>query len=172
MKKQSINILIIALTVHIFSVHARLLYYLNPEIKDKVSFSFIVVNEPTILAMVFALAYSLATVSVIRGAKIKKLLVIFALLDSIGVLLYYFIKIPLYFSAIYFALYTGTLILSAMYFSQPEYLSDQIQEMKEKGISQREIAQQLEISESKVSRVLKRVNGHIVSKVKAKVDSV
>jgi len=106
---------------------------------------------------VFAVAYSLATVSVIRGAKNKNLLVIFAALDSLGVLLYYFTKIPLYFGAIYFAIYTGTLILSTIYLDSPEYLSDQILEMKQKGISQREIAQQLEISESKVSRLLKRV---------------
>jgi hypothetical protein len=160
MKKQSINILILALALHIFSVHSRLLYYLNPEIEDKDAFSYIVMNEPTILALVFAVAYSLATVSVIRSARKKGLIAIFAVLDSLGVLLYYFTKIPLHFGAIYFALYTGTLILSSMYLNRPEYLSDQIMEMKEKGISQREIAQQLEISESKVSRLLKRVKNY------------
>lgn len=167
MKKQSIDMLMISLVIHIFSVHSRLLYYMNDEVEDKVAFSFIKLNEPTILAMVFAVAYSLATISVIRGTKKKWLIAIFAVMDSLGVLLYYYTEIHLHFGAIYFALYTGTLILSSMYLSRPEYLSDQIMEMKQKGISQREIAQQLSISESKVSRLLKRVsnqNGNLIAK--------
>ena len=168
MKKQMINILLISLAIHIFSVHSRLLYYLNPETLNKMPFSFIVVNEPTILAMVFALAYSLATVSVIRNSKKKGLIAIFAVLDSLGVLLYYFTKIPLYFGAIYFALYTGTLILSSLYLNGPKHLSGQIMEMMEKGMTQREIAKQLDLSESKVSRLLSRVNEY--SGVKAKTN--
>ena len=39
---KAINILILALALHIFSVHSRLLYYLNPESEDKEPFSFIV----------------------------------------------------------------------------------------------------------------------------------
>ncbi len=152
------NLLIIALTIHIFSVHCRLLYYLNPEVEKPPPFSFVNLNEPTILAMVFAVAYSLATVWVITRAKKKGLIFVFAALDSLGVLLYYFTEIPLQFGAIYFAIYTGTLILSTIYLDKPEYLSDQIREMKEKGVSQRDIAQQLQLSESKVSRLLKRVS--------------
>ena len=162
-----INLLIIALTIHIFSVHSRLLYYLNPELDQKPSFSFININEPTVLAMVVALAYSLATLSVVVGSKKKWLIVVYAVLDSLGVLLYYFTEIPLQCGAVYFAIYTGTLILSTIYLNRPEYLSDQILEMKQKGISQREIAQQLFISESKVSRLLKQVstqNGDPVKK--------
>lgn len=152
-----INLLMIALTIHVFSVHSKLLYHLNPELEKKEAFSFTSLDEPTVLALVFALAYSLATVSVIRSTKKKRMIVAFAALDSLGVLLYYLTEIPLQFGAIYFAIYTGTLILSALYMDKPEYLSDQIREMKEKGISQREIAQQMQISESMVSRLLKRV---------------
>ena len=157
---KSINLLIIALTIHIFSVHCRLLYYLNPEVDKPPPFSIMNLNEPTILAMVFAVAYSLATVWVITRAKKKGLIFIFAVLDSIGVLLYYFTEIPLQCGAVYFAIYTGALILSTIYLDRPEYLSDQIQEMKQKGISQREIAQQMQMSESMVSRLLKRVKNH------------
>ena len=155
-----IDILIYSLTIHIFSVHSRLLYYLNPEVEEPPPFSFFKLNEPTILAMVFAVAYSLATLSVVRGSKRKWLITVYALLDSLGVLLYYYTEIHLHFGAIYLAMYTGTLILSSMYLNRPEYLSDQIVEMKEKGISQREIAQQLQLSESMVSRVLNRVKNH------------
>jgi len=100
----------------------------------------------------------LATVTVIRSAKNKRIIFVFAVLDSLGVLLYYFTKIPLYFGAIYFAIYTGISILSALYLDSPEYLSDQILVMKEKGIRQRVIARELNISESKVSRLLNRDN--------------
>ena len=37
-----------------------------------------------------------------------------------------------------------------------EYLIDKIREMKEKGLTQRDVADRLSISESKVSRILKR----------------
>lgn len=157
MKFKPIHLLIIALTIHIFSVHCKLLYYLNPELNVKPAFSFLNFNEPTILAMVFALAYSLATFAVISSTRKKSLVFIYAGLDSLGVLLYYFTKIPLYFGAIYFAAYTFVLILSAIYLDTPKYLSDQVLELKQKGISQREIAQRLKASESKVSRLLKRM---------------
>lgn len=150
------NPLIIALTFHIFSVHSKLLYYLNPELDEKLPFSFLRVDEPTFLALGFALAYSLGTITVLRRSKKWSLVYLYAVLDSIGVLLYYFTEIPLQAGAIYFALYTGTLIISTMYLNKPEYMADQIREMKEKGISQREIAQELNISESKVSRVVNR----------------
>lgn len=156
MKYKPIHLLIIALTIHIFSVHSKLLYYLNPELVVKPAFSFLNFSEANVLAMVFALAYSLGTFTVLSTTKHKKLILVFAGLDSIGVLLYYFTKIPLYFGAFYFAIYTFVLIYSAIFLDNPEYLSDQILEMKQKGVSQREIAKQLNISESKVSRELSR----------------
>ncbi len=36
-------------------------------------------------------------------------------------------------------------------------LSDRIKDLKEKGLTQREIALRLKISESKVSRIIKRI---------------
>ena len=60
----------------------------------------------------------------------------------------------MYFGAIYFALYTGVLIISSMYLNGTEYLSDKIKDLKEKGITQREIALKMNISESKVSSLL------------------
>lgn len=146
----------LALTLHIFAVNARLLYHLNPEVAEKVGFSFIALNEQTILALVFSLAYSLATVSVLRISRSKKLIAAFVILDPVSVLLYYFINIPLQVGAVYYAIYTGALILTFMNLNQPEYLADQILEMKDKGISQREIANQLKVSESMISRMLKR----------------
>jgi len=132
------------------------LYYLNPEVSDKHSFTFLTIDEPTVMAMLFALSYSLATAFVIISTKRRAFIILFGILDTIGVLLYYFIAIPIYFGAIYFALYTGALIIASMYLNGTEYLSDKIKDMKEKGITQREIATRLRISESKVSRMLNK----------------
>jgi hypothetical protein len=148
--------MIVALIIHIFSVHCKLLYYLNPEATEKHSFSFLTIDEPTVLAMLFALSYSLATAFNISSTSKKSLVVFFGLLDMIGVLLYYFTSIPLYFGAIYFAIYTGSLIVSSIYLNNPEYLSDKINEMKKRGVTQRDIAVKLKISESKVSRLLNK----------------
>ncbi len=52
MKPKHFNKLIIALSIHIFSVHCKLLYYLNPEISTKQAFSYLNLDEPTVLAMV------------------------------------------------------------------------------------------------------------------------
>ena len=156
MKPKHFKILIIALSVHIFSVHTRLLYYLNPEISTKQGFSYLNIDEPTILAMIFALAYSVATASVIYITNRKSLIFTYGILDAFGVLLYYFTSIPIEYGAIYFALYTGILIVSTMYLNGTDYLIDKIREMKEKGLTQREVAERLSISESKVSRILNR----------------
>ena len=77
-------------------------------------------------------------------------------MNSIGVLFYYFEAISNPMRAFYFAIYTGVLIISTQFMDKPEYMTDQILEMKHKGISQREIAQKLDITESMVSRLLKR----------------
>ncbi len=157
MKSNYFHLLIVALTIHIFSVHCRLLYYLNPEVVSKHSFTFLTFDESTLLAMVFALSYSLATAFVIISTKRKAFVILYGILDTMGVLLYYFIAIPMQFGAIYFALYTGVLIISTMFLNGPEYLSDRIKDLKEKGFTQREIALRLKISESKVSRIMKRI---------------
>ena len=156
MKPKHFNKLIIALSIHIFSVHCKLLYYLNPEITIKQAFSYLNMDEPTILAMVFALSYSVATAFVIFITNRRSLILTYALLDTMGVFLYYFTTIPIHYGAIYFAIYTGILIASTMFLNGPLYLADQIIELKNKGITQREAAERLNISESKVSRVLKR----------------
>ena len=156
MKPKHFNKLIVALSFHIFSVHSRLLYYLNPEILTKQGFSYLTIDEPTILAMIFALSYSVATAFVIYISNRRSLIFTYGILDTFGVLLYYFTSIPIEYGAIYFALYTGILIASTVFLNGSEYLIDKIKEMKEKGLTQREIGERLSISESKVSRILNR----------------
>jgi hypothetical protein len=157
MRNRSIDILIIALTIHIFSVQSKLLYHLNPEAVTKIAFSFTNFSEQNILAMVFALAYSLGTVRVLSITRKKTLIAIYAVMDCFGALFYYFPNVPRQFIAVYFAGYTALLIISTIYLDKPEYLSDRILEMKQKGISQKDIALKLKISETAVSRIIKRV---------------
>ncbi|MEX2411187.1 MAG: helix-turn-helix domain-containing protein [Candidatus Paceibacterota bacterium] len=158
-KFKTFDLLTIAITTHLFAVQSKLLFHLNPDSREKDVFSFLELNEQTVIAMILSLAYALATFSILRSSNKLWLIAVFALLDSVGVLFYYNIKIPLQSSAIYFAIYTGTIIISIAFLKRPEYLADQILELKKKGLNQREIAKRLGVTESKVSRVKSRVNG-------------
>lgn len=136
--------LIIILSVHIFSVHAKLLYLLN----GGDSFSFLNVNEPTILAMVFAVSYSLATAVVIYNTENKSIIFTYAVLDGVAVLLYYFAVIPIAVAAFYFAIYTFILIASVITIKKPIT----IEEMRKAGATLKEIAKKFGVNESTISR--------------------
>lgn len=171
MKTKYFNLLIIALSIHLFFVNARLLYELNgfggkrPEVPENQQISvkqnnrnknsFIEIS----FAMVIALSYSMGTAAVLRICRDRKLVWYFAILDSTGVLLHYWHGSPEGLRAIYFAVYTGLLIISTSYLDNSDDLQGQIIELKKKGLIQRDIARRLNISESKVSREIKRVNG-------------
>lgn len=135
--------LIIILSIHIFSVQTKLLYLLN----GGDVFSFLNVDEPTILAMVFSLSYSIATAIIIYKSQSRRLIMLYAVLDAIGVLLYYFQIIPVAVASFYFAIYTFCIIASTLYLGQ-----------KKEKFSQRKLAEVLNVSESKLSRALKKVS--------------
>lgn len=136
--------LIIILSVHIFSVQTKLLYHLN----GGEVFSFLNLTEQTILAMVFALSYSAATAVVMYLSDDSRLIIIYAGMDGLAVLLYYFKFIPDWFSAFYFAGYTFLLIYSVIAVKRPENASD----MYNKGMTLKDIAEKLNISVSTASR--------------------
>lgn len=158
-RTKTIDILIFALTFHVFWVNIKLLYNLNFVDGQIGAESTIILAGKLILAGLFSLSYSTATVSIIRLTRMKQLITTYAVLDAFGVLLYYFAQIPDEIRAIYFAVYTFVLIRSTIFLDNPEYMADQIREMKNNGVTQREIAQKLKISESMVSRIMKRKNG-------------
>lgn len=148
----------ISATIHIFSIHTRLLYYINPE---KVSgeippFSFLQFNERTILSMAIAIMYSLATYQAVTRLRKPILIWVFGILDALGVGLYYYTDIPLDFSKIYFAVYTLAVIITRAYIKPSQDIEEKIVQLKTKGISQKKIAAELNLSESKVSRTIKR----------------
>jgi drug/metabolite transporter (DMT)-like permease len=153
---QVINILTISVAIHLFFTNARLLYHMNPDKVIEKLFSFTSVDEYTIIAMVFSLSYSLGTIFIAIKSRLKWLVLIFAIFDAIGILFYYSTDISQNLKSIYFSLYTGALLYSVYLIDNPKYLADQIVELKERGLNQKEIATTLGISESKVSRTNKR----------------
>lgn len=149
--------LIIILSVHIFSVHSKLLYYLNPELTEKASFSYTNLNEATILAMIFALSYSVATALAIYNTNNKRITTTYAILDAIGVLLYYFTAIPMLVTSFYFAIYTFVLINSVISVNsskkaKPVSVEKQMKQMVAEGIPYKEIAEKFNTSVATVSR--------------------
>ncbi len=125
-RTQQIHILILALTFHVFWVNIKLLYDLNFSVGQVVQGHRSYFSKEVILAILFAFSYSIATITVIRLTKRKSLITTYAILDSLGVLLYYFESIPDPVRAIYFAVYTFILIRSTIHLDNPEYISDQI----------------------------------------------
>ncbi len=171
------------LTIHLFGTHARLLYTLNlnkhlQEFAGKIpAFSFITFNEDTISAMVFALAYSAMTAIILklydeRAKGFVAAIATFAILDFFGVLIYYntAIKHFNFFGALYYAFYTLATIAAIGYsrfqVSKEELreiadppnentnLYDEIVRLKAAALNQKQVAIVLQISESKVSRIL------------------
>ena len=134
--------LITILSIHIFSVQTKLLFLLNGGGGE---FSFITFDEPTILAMVFSMSYSIATAIIIYKSASKRLVILYAMLDGLAVLLYYFTAIPIQAGAVYFAIYTFCIIASTLSMSG-----------NNGNYSQRKLAEILGVSESKLSRGIKK----------------
>lgn len=132
--------LIIILSFHIFSVQTKLLYLLN----GGENFSYLNLSEQTVLAMLFSLSYAIATAIIIYKSTNKRLIILYACLDALGVLLYYFALIPIAVAAFYFAIYTFVLIASTIAFIDTS------------ATTQRKLAEALGIHESKLSRAIKR----------------
>ena len=135
MKKIANNILLAILVttiaIHLFGVHSKLLYHLNPDkIRDITGivqpFSFLEVNENNITAIFFGWCYSIATaIILVLSFKSVGLLVtivaIFGGMDGFGVFIYYNItnfdqSYLLLFGGLYYGVYTFLIIISAGYF--------------------------------------------------------
>lgn len=157
--KKMFNWLIIVLTIHIYSVQSKLLYHLNPEFIEGQwhNFTYSKLDEPSILAMIFALSYSIATAFVIYLSKKRWMILSYAVFDGLAVGLYYFTDTPRWINVVYMALYTFFLIASTTFIRNTEEDFDsQVSGMKESGMTQKEIANRTGKSESTISRIIKR----------------
>lgn len=206
-----IGIIVLFLSIHLFTVHSKLLFGINPDnLIDELTYNFNLglFSQNYIVSTLSAIAYSLITALILTiFVKFNKVFLIavtsFALLDGIGVFIYYntIIEGNIYIicGAVYYALYTMFIIISLGWFRNLTYKdielnknidnavseSDVIQlrdklnkEMNRNdsnvtkdmlddrvynlyftdNLSQSKIASELDISQSKVSRILKKYN--------------
>lgn len=143
--------LIIVLSVHIFSVQSKLLFLLNAGAHE---FSYLTLDEKTILSMVFALSYASATAIIIWLSKDKRLIYSYAVLDGASMLLYYFALIPISVSAFYFAFYTFWLIKSITDIQEHKTIEQRALELKKTGLKQNHIARVLNMTEYQLKKIL------------------
>jgi uncharacterized membrane protein len=171
MKKIKItDMILVGIAAHLMYSNSMLL--IDREILVKGSISFFEIA----IMILFASSYSVVTALSLR--KLRKLIFVlfFALLDGIAVYLRinvyqeYFVIIV----AIFFAVYTFYIILIAYILERQENnikkkepeskqepeiknIESKILKLKEAGISQKEIAVNLGVSESKICRILKKL---------------
>jgi hypothetical protein len=176
-------LIVIFLSAHLFGIHARLLWHLNP---DKIIteganlvFSFGNFSENNITSLVFAGAYSVATVLILVMFDAKKKLnvafmIVYALLDGAGVMLYYNTKITdlTTVGSVYYACYTIVIFLAVGFLKfiehrepqeapkiGPELTTEQkVLELLKEGKKQAQIAQELGVSQPYVSKIKSKHN--------------
>lgn len=204
-----IGIIIIFLSIHLFITHSKLLFHLNPDNTIEYlnyTFSFDLFSQDLIVPTLSALAYSLITALILTiFVKYKSVFLIsvisFAILDGLGVFVYYNVSIQknlfIIIGSAYYALYTIFIIVSLGMFRNLIYkdeklnnkidnaiiesdvmqlrdnvnnimnneptlvndkyiLEDNVMSLRRAEWSQSKIAKELNISQSKVSRILKK----------------
>lgn len=178
------DVLLGFLVLHLFSVHSKLLYHINPDAPAELpKFSFLSLNEFTVTAMIFALGYSIMTAITIkiidlnfesRWARISPILAL-AVMDAMGVLIGYHGVNYRVLGSIYYAFYTLIIVASIALvkeFSKKIHVSEISSELQVEisasdseiiaryqsgNFTQKQIAEMYNLSESKVSRILKSI---------------
>jgi len=132
-----IGIIILFLSLHLFTVHSKLLFHINPDklVQELVyKFDGSLFSQDLIVSTIGAIAYSLITALILTVfVKYKKVFIItvvsFALLDAVGVFVYYNVTIGqkafLIAGAIYYAIYTGSIIVSLGLFRHLGYSEEE-----------------------------------------------
>lgn len=159
-RTKAIKIAIVsAVAVHVYGVHAKLLYAINPDKPKELAetvYSFIALNEATITTEIFALVYAIATAGILilfsEHRRWLQATTTFALLDGLGVFIYYNTEMNelfTIFSSAYYAIYTLCIILFiGLHYSTKqsyEHMDDVILSFKTSGMSDREISEKLNI---------------------------
>lgn len=128
-----VSIIIIFLSAHLFTVHSKLLFHINPDklVKELVyKFNGTLFNQELITSTIGAIAYSLITALILTiFVKFRKVFIFsvcsFALLDGVGVFVYYNVtareKAFIITGAIYYAIYTAIIIISLGLFRHLKY---------------------------------------------------
>ena len=123
-----ITIIILFLSVHLFTVHSKLLFHINPDkliLELTYKFDKSLFGQELIVSTIGAVAYSLITALILTiFVKYRSVFIItiasFALLDGLGVFVYYNItigeKLFVIFGSVYYAIYTASIIVSLSLF--------------------------------------------------------
>lgn len=176
------SVIVIFLSVHLFGIHAKLLYFINPDkmLLDGIQrqFSFLHMDENNLVSLAFAGAYSIATVFIIvifdRKNKLNSVfMILFSALDGLGIFIYYNTKIMelSLVGSIYYACYTVVIFLAIGFLNfisievapeaikEPEIsIEEKVVQMLKDGIKQTEIASKLGVSQPYVSKINKKIN--------------
>ena len=119
-----VGIIIIFLSLHLFTVHSKLLFHINPDnlVQELIYiFNKSLFSQELIVSTIGAVAYSLITALILTiFVRYKSVFIIavasFALLDGIGVFVYYNVtigeKLFLILGSLYYAIYTASIIIS------------------------------------------------------------
>ena len=146
-----IGLVILFLTIHLFTIHSKLLFHINPDnIVDSLTYKFTLelFSQNMIVSTLSALAYSLITALILTVfVKFRSVFLIsvisFAVLDGIGVFIYYNVGIKenlfIISGAIYYALYTIFIIISLGLYRNMIYKDIDLNERIEKGINETDV---------------------------------
>ena len=132
-----VGLIIIFLSAHLFTVHSKLLFHINPDkLVEKLEYYFNITlfNQELIVSTIGSIAYSLITALMLTVfVRYKKVFIFtvgaFAILDGVGVFVYYNVtigqKIFLITGAVYYAIYTASIIIALGLFRYLNYKSDE-----------------------------------------------
>jgi hypothetical protein len=136
-----VSIIILFLSVHLFTVHSKLLFHINPDkLVQELTYIFnkTLFNQDLIVSTIGAIAYSLITALILTiFVRYRVVFIItiasFALLDGLGVFVYYNVtigeKLFVIFGAIYYAIYTASIIVSLSLFRYLGYKNEDLIEL-------------------------------------------
>jgi hypothetical protein len=115
----ALNIGLLFLCIHLFAVHSKLLFHLNPDNTLNINvFDFTKLGVENVIAMVVSMSYSIMTVIIIKSIAMPfrerwnfAIIAFFGLMDGWGVFLYYVVleNYKVY-ASIYYAIYTFSII--------------------------------------------------------------
>lgn len=117
MKKKHVKtIAFIFLAIHLFAIHTRLIFHLNPDNESATKiFSFLAISENVITSEIFAIAYSIMTAIALYYNARLWIILTFATIDALSVFLYYkydFGDYGILFGALYYSVYTFAIIFA------------------------------------------------------------
>lgn len=152
-------IALIFLSIHLFTVHSKLIFHANPDnLSGHQAFSYLNLSEQMIISVIISLSYSVITVILIMLlSNLKKIYILFiiwfAILDGIGVFIYYYYPERLaLFSSIYYAIYTFSIIACFGLYRYDEIKTRTKSDIIRK-YTQKQLAKEIGVSESLVSKV-------------------